>query len=738
MSPSGAHGQLLPPQIDEGDPPQKIRLLLAEMAPTPGRLRNTLLLLVQAMLTIIIGETFRVPELPILVVISFFLSGNDAASNASTALMGGLTMIVGTGLTIVLLMMSLSEPAIRLPCMLLLTLGAGFLSQAATMGPFLNILLFWIVYMAMNADLLQSAGSLVDGYVGNTTDSVVPDSIFMPPEEAILHLLLWIGVLFLIALFLLVFINKIAGHDPLVALRSGLAGRLSAIVSACSDDPVQKKQGLSAVNRFAAEGVAGLRQAHDLTARLHPELPRHRTGIAIIRTMARLVMIFVEWSRLYSGHNKDFTRDISCLAGLCADVLRNRKVFLPALESETTDLIAQAEVFRDDSLYYPLALEMARCLTLIRALLLKPDVSAHEFAPDVKAAARAYFKPDAFTNPAYTQAAMRIALSVSVCYAITRFTSWPGIQTCVVTCFLVSLETLGDSVHKMILRVIGALIGAASGIMTILVFMPYMTDCTDLLLAIIPVTFLAGWVKSGSPRISYAGVQIALAYFMTLLHGYGPTLDMEAGRDRVVGILIGNVVVYIIATLFWPVSVTDRARRHLVSAIRGLGDLVICRRSNPEKLVDIAQEIEREKFGKALAAVRSSMANAPMELSGIRNTDGVCQIDTRIITHIQMLAVPVAILADIYVPVSDDAFGHMEKLKNWFDTFAQWVSDGQGTEQLYSQLPKPPYLPDDPQREAWFFVLNQRVQYILHNLLPASDCISEGSKPFLNTSEISL
>ena len=73
-------------------------------------------------------------------------------------------------------------------------------------------------------------------------------------------------------------------------------------------------------------------------------------------------------------------------------------------------------------------------------------------------------------------------------------TDWPGIHTCVITCFFVALGTVGETIHKATLRFIGCLIGAGLGLGAILLLMPLMTDLGDLLLLLAPVTLLAAWV----------------------------------------------------------------------------------------------------------------------------------------------------------------------------------------------------------------------------------------------------
>ena len=88
--------------------------------------------------------------------------------------------------------------------------------------------------------------------------------------------------------------------------------------------------------------------------------------------------------------------------------------------------------------------------------------------------------------------AFKVTLAVMLSYAAESLLDWPAIHTCVVTCFFVSLGSLGESLHKAALRIAGALIGGALGIGTILLLMPVMTDLGDLLLAVGAVSATRG------------------------------------------------------------------------------------------------------------------------------------------------------------------------------------------------------------------------------------------------------
>src|SRR5262249_50292534 len=68
--------------------------------------------------------------------------------------------------------------------------------------------------------------------------------------------------------------------------------------------------------------------------------------------------------------------------------------------------------------------------------------------------------PDATTNREYVQFAVKGALASLICYVLFIGFDYPGIYTSVITCFVVSLSTIGSSNQKGLLRFGGAAVGA--------------------------------------------------------------------------------------------------------------------------------------------------------------------------------------------------------------------------------------------------------------------------------------
>ncbi len=136
------------------------------------------------------------------------------------------------------------------------------------------------------------------------------------------------------------------------------------------------------------------------------------------------------------------------------------------------------------------------------------------------------------------------------CYVLYSLLDWPGIHTAFITCYIVSLGTTAETVEKLTLRILGGLIGAAAGIGAIVFLCPSLTSIGDLMAVVFLGAFGCGYVAAGSPRISYAGFQIAFAFFLCVIQGAAPAFDMTVARDRVIGLLLGNFVVYVSSPIY--------------------------------------------------------------------------------------------------------------------------------------------------------------------------------------------
>jgi multidrug resistance protein MdtO len=227
--------------------------------------------------------------------------------------------------------------------------------------------------------------------------------------------------------------------------------------------------------------------------------------------------------------------------------------FLVAYTQSISDQIPSPELLVRGALWVWVAIAYAVAVIVVLTLLFLPDSAEPvEHRPKPKS----FFKPDAFTNPAHVQFALKVTFAAMFCYIVYQAIDWTGIHTAFITCTFIALESTEATLYKGTLRILGCLIGGALALFTIVFLMPHMETIASLVVVVAFASAIAGWVATGSERISYAGLQIAFAFFYSVFQGFAPDTDLDNVRDRVVGILFGLVVTGLVFRYIWP----ERAR----------------------------------------------------------------------------------------------------------------------------------------------------------------------------------
>ena len=224
-----------------------------------------------------------------------------------------------------------------------------------------------------------------------------------------------------------------------------------------------------------------------------------------------------------------------------------------------------------------------------------------------------FFVKDAFTNPEHVQYALKTTAAAVFCYLLYSLLDWPGIHTAFITCYIVAQGTAAESVEKLSLRIVGCLIGGAAGIAAIVFLIPALTSIGGLMIAVFAGAWAAAYVAAGTPRISYAGFQIAFAFFLCIIQGSGPAFDLTVARDRIIGILIGNLVAYLTLVYVWPVTISRRVDPALAGVLGQLAKMVSTKEPCERRLV-ASQAQER------LRAIETDIELAYYEPASIRSS----------------------------------------------------------------------------------------------------------------------
>jgi hypothetical protein len=208
-------------------------------------------------------------------------------------------------------------------------------------------------------------------------------------------------------------------------------------------------------------------------------------------------------------------------------------------------------------------------------------------------------------------------------------------------------------------------------------------------------TAVAGWVNFGSPRISYGGYQVGVAFYKAILQDFGPATSATVVRDRLIGVFFGLIVFGIVEHLLWPVRAQDALRERLAEILRLLAELARSKTSakTPTAIVDEVDSWRRRISQKVEDAQRliesSKFESGDMDVDEIQKRIGDGQLvfvlllslarqgrnidepsllrtaevdlDNNIATALEALAMRTTGGAELTVPKLDDALTAFER-----------------------------------------------------------------------------
>ncbi|RXV67620.1 FUSC family protein [Burkholderia stabilis] len=538
------------------------REVLRLLAPFPGRAVMAVRVALICALVVLVTSGYGTPEAAISVYVVFFLNRADRVTSVVLAVAMLLLVTVVIALVMGVAIFSIDYSILRVACMAVLSVGLLYLTSASKLRP---------------------VGAILAMIVGFGLDQLG----LAPFGEAATRALLYAWLMVAIPVGVAIVVNLLIAPSPRKLAQAQLAKRLRLAARRLRDDGGDDgsdtraafdaslregdKQLLTWLKLSKLEGsssaadVVALRQAIASSTALLVAV-----ALADREPDARLPDAFVEPIATtlddmaaileHGGYPVDVT-----LALPAADALA------PLARVVATDLHTAITHFAEPAVTGAPA-----------------DAAADAAAPPAPPAPRGgFFLPDARTNPDHIRYALKTTAAAMFCYLLYSQLDWSGIHTCFITCYMVSLGSTAETVEKLTLRIAGCIVGALLGTAALVFVVPSLSSIGELMALVFAGAWLAAWVAFGSPRIAYAGFQVAFAFFLCVIQGAGPGFDLTLARDRTIGILLGNVVVYLVFTRIWPVSIG----KQIDTALAALLD-------QWRRLAQIAQPAER----RALAA----------------------------------------------------------------------------------------------------------------------------------------
>src|ERR1700693_2163084 len=305
--------------------------------------------------------------------------------------------------------------ALAVTLAVLFTLG---IAQIALGDPAIRLpAMALMTFLAMFSVRVFALGpiSFLAGFLTVTMQSVVDE---VPNPEVFTRTTLWLWVVVVVPALTVALINLLFGPQGVAVAERGVRKVLTDLETALT------------------RGEIAGRLAQWRTI-LVPLIEKSRNPPAIQRLLDALVILEAYTDPI---PQRERTR-LSYLVRGCLSALERQSLVAEAPpETESTpETLAATHTFGE------LQRELSRTHTQ------PPAHTGHK--------PRQLFVPDALSNPAHWQFALKTTLAIMIVYSVYTMLDWPGLLTSIVPVFFVALGSGGETVHKLTLRISGAIIG---------------------------------------------------------------------------------------------------------------------------------------------------------------------------------------------------------------------------------------------------------------------------------------
>ncbi|HET6218903.1 MAG TPA: FUSC family protein [Acidobacteriaceae bacterium] len=519
--------------------------LKTELAPYPGRAWVVGRVTIAATLVMLVIMTFQIPNGFLGAIFTLFLSRENPTATFFSGLKAIAAFMLATLYTLIGAAMFVADPLTHF-------LGVG-------VSLFVSFFLISITndYGTAVAFGFTIAGAipLWDRNTLNINDRVSDT--------------LWLGGVVAIGIVISIIVEYVFRRvHPVTDLTEGIESRLHTVENvlrcAAAEQPLNSAL-VKSLSLYSSVGVARLRR---LILRSRYSLHFKSQLGAAVALLGQLVDVAANFQRSLEERAKtagtgDFAPHIDpadkarCLR--LADAIEELgKVLATKRMPEKIQRPAQPEPSQ-----LPFLSAMERIVALMPAAF-SGSSAIQEFvtAPLDEEQPTHFFAPDAFSNPAHVQFAVRGTMAAMATYIIYTAIDWPGLSTSIATCIITALSTIGSSRQKQFLRLGGVIVGGIIiGFGAQIFVLPYLDSIAGFTLLFMVVTAISSWIATSSPRLSYLGVQLALAFYLINLQEFTIQTSLSIARDRVFGVLLGLMSMWLIYDRLWQKNALDEMQR---------------------------------------------------------------------------------------------------------------------------------------------------------------------------------
>jgi multidrug resistance protein MdtO len=565
------------------------RFLKEELAPYAGRTSLVVRMVIAATVVMVISMTFQIPYGAYGALYALTISRENPQTTVKALKTIVIAFLVSGAYILVGATLFIGDPMLRLVWLI----GS-----------------FFIMFFALSTMTNYSAAVRFGYLVIVTTplwDQTIPTT---QKVEGTLWAIWTLSIASVIAAALELFFAALRPGDNLVR---SVAERLDVVEELLTrytaDLPIDKTS--EKITRLSMVGMSGLRRI--LQRSYCSQAYREQMG-AIIALVGRLIDSAANLTYLRTQLSDDSRERIRRLAvniaSVRVDLIRGRPPRLTHLADET-----------EPSPSIPLLREMETMLSLIpEAFSGSPALSV--FAPLGDEPRQTFLVPDALSNSEHVKFALKGCLAATLSYISYTSVAWPGLTTAVTTCFLTATTAIGASRQKQLMRVGGTLVGGVVAGMGGQVFiLPYLDSIAGFTFFFLVLTIGAAWIATSSARLSYFGAQVATAFYLINLQEFKIQTSLEVARDRVVGLMLGLFMMWLVFDRLWGGSALMEMKKAVVSVIRLLAQFAREPISEDRKVAVERSFSLRETIDKKFDQVRALADAVLFEFGSSRQAD---------------------------------------------------------------------------------------------------------------------
>jgi multidrug resistance protein MdtO len=552
-----------------------MRKLYQDLQPTPGRLNGALKIVLASIITLVALMVLQMPFAS-LGLYYVFLVGRDSPSiSLRTSIVSLLTLVASIAVELILVIVTDNDPMARVLGVAGVTFIAGMLMFAS------------------NVSALASTW----GFIFCT---VIAFWETPAPADALVKISLFLIATVSIAIAASVAVEYVFGsRRPVEMLDEQIRMRYQALETMFglyAQGAAAEKLAESSlrVARLAATGQAGMQALYNQIVDRNLDSSDLAIGSRVRITMlAQLMDVSAAFGYNHAAaDDPEDRRRCARIAEYCHELM--------------THSLKSYETFGSPENGTGLLDRVEDALGVILSMPLKGGSPGEEKLTTLSAKSVPLLIPGGLRNKDTVAFALKLSLCATLCYIFYHAVDWPGISTSVTTVIITGLSTSGAIKQKMIFRLLGSAIGGLIlGLGCTTFVFPYMDSITSLVILIAVVAFISAW-WAGGRLFNYVGLQIAFSFYLVAFEGFSAPTQLAPARDRLIGILLALVVMYVVFDQLWPVRTVTAMRRSLASVLHSEASFLRLFESSGDR-DGLLRRVDglRDQIGKTMAGIRT-------------------------------------------------------------------------------------------------------------------------------------